>query len=82
VARMGENRTSYRLPVGTPEEDIPLGISRRRWVHNIRTDLVERGWGSVDWIGLSQDRDTWRALVNVVVIPLFTPICSLTTRLL
>jgi hypothetical protein len=22
------------------------------------------GWGSVDWIGLDQDRDRWRALVD------------------
>jgi hypothetical protein len=25
------------------------------------------GWGGVDWIGLSQDRNKWRALVNVVM---------------
>jgi hypothetical protein len=29
--------------------------------------LVEIGWGGVDWIGLAQDRDKWRALVNVVM---------------
>jgi hypothetical protein len=28
-------------------------------------DLVEIGMGGVDWIGLAQDRDKWRALVNV-----------------
>jgi hypothetical protein len=27
-------------------------------------DLVEVGWGDVDWIGLTQDRNRWRALVN------------------
>jgi hypothetical protein len=27
------------------------------------------GWGDVDWIGLAQDRDRWRALVNSVVNP-------------
>jgi hypothetical protein len=27
-------------------------------------DLVEVGWVDVDWIGLAQDRDRWRALVN------------------
>jgi hypothetical protein len=27
-------------------------------------DLVEVGWSDVDWIGLAQDRDKWRALVN------------------
>jgi hypothetical protein len=30
-------------------------------------DLVEVGWCDVDWIGLAQDRDKWRALVNVVM---------------
>jgi hypothetical protein len=25
------------------------------------------GWGDVDWIGLAQDRDKWRALVNSVL---------------
>jgi hypothetical protein len=29
-------------------------------------DLVEVGWGGVDWIGLAHDRDKWRALVNAV----------------
>jgi hypothetical protein len=29
-----------------------------------RMDLVEARWGDVDWIGLAQDRDRWRALVN------------------
>jgi hypothetical protein len=33
---------------------------------NIRMDLVEVGWGDVDWIGLAEDRDKWRALVNAV----------------
>jgi hypothetical protein len=30
-------------------------------------DLVEVGWGDVDWIGLAQDRDRWRVLVNLVL---------------
>jgi hypothetical protein len=30
-------------------------------------DLGEVGWGDVDWIGLAQDRDRWRALVNAVM---------------
>jgi hypothetical protein len=40
--------------------------TRRRWVDNIRMDLGEVGWGGVDWIGLAQDRNRWRALVNSV----------------
>jgi hypothetical protein len=30
-------------------------------------DLAEKRWDNVDWIGLAQDRDKWRALVNSVI---------------
>jgi hypothetical protein len=30
-------------------------------------NLLEIGWGGVDWIGLVQDMDKWRALVNAVM---------------
>jgi hypothetical protein len=30
-------------------------------------DLGEIGWGGVDWIGLAQDRNKWRAVVNEVM---------------
>jgi hypothetical protein len=53
--------------VGKPEEKRPLGRSRRRWLDNIRMDLVEVGWGDVDWVYLAHDRDRWRALVNSVL---------------
>jgi hypothetical protein len=57
VARMGEKRNAYRLLVGKSEGKRPLGRPRRRWVDNIKMDLLEIGWGGVDWIGLAQDRD-------------------------
>jgi hypothetical protein len=66
VARMGEKRNAYRL-VGKREGRRPLGRPRRRRLDNIRMDLVEVGWGDVVWIGLVQDRDRWRALVNLVL---------------
>jgi hypothetical protein len=53
--------------VGKPERKRPLGKPRRRWVDNIRMDLGEVGWGDVDWIGLAQDRNRWRAVVNSVL---------------
>jgi hypothetical protein len=53
--------------VGRPEGKRPLGRPRCRWVDNIRMDLGEVGWGDVDWIGLSKDRNRWRALVNSVL---------------
>jgi hypothetical protein len=67
VARMGENRNVYRLLMGKPEGRRPLERPRRRWLDNIRMDLVEVGLGDVDWIGLAQDRDRWRVLVNSVL---------------
>jgi hypothetical protein len=67
VARMCENGNAYRLLVEKPEGKIPLGRPRRRCVNNIRMDLGEVGWGDVDWTGLSQDRNRWRALVNSVL---------------
>jgi hypothetical protein len=67
VARMGEKRNAYRLLVGNPERRRPLGRPRHRWLDNIRMVVVEVGWGDVVWIGLAQDRDRWRALVNPVL---------------
>jgi hypothetical protein len=66
-ARMGEERNLYRLLMGKPEGKIPLGRPRRGWEDGIRMDLREIGWGSVDWIKLTQDRDRWRDLVNTVM---------------
>jgi hypothetical protein len=57
----------YRLLVGKPEGKRPLGRPRRRWIDNIKMDLLERGLNVVDWIGLAQDRYSWRALVNSVM---------------
>jgi hypothetical protein len=67
VARMGEKRSAYRLLVGNPEGKRPLGRPRRGWVDNIRMALGEVAWGNVDWIGLPQDRNRWRALVNSIL---------------
>jgi hypothetical protein len=53
--------------VGKPEGKRPLGRPRRRWIDNIKTDLLEIGLNVVDWIGLAQDRCRWRALVNSVM---------------
>ena len=67
VARMGEERGVYRVLVGKLEGKRPLGRPRRRWVDNIRMDLQEVGCGYMDWIGLVQDRDSWRTLVSAVM---------------
>jgi hypothetical protein len=53
---------AYRLLVGKPQ-----GRPRSKWVDNIKMDLREIGWDGMDWIDLAQDRDQWRALVNMVM---------------
>ena len=45
----------------------PLGRLRRRWKDNIKTDLQGVECRFMDWIELAQDRDRWRALMNVVM---------------
>jgi len=65
-ANVGETGFIQGL-VGKPGGKRPLGRPRRRWVDNIRMDLQEVGGGYMDWIGLAQDRDRWRALVNAVM---------------
>jgi hypothetical protein len=64
---MEEKRNVYRLLVGKPEGRRPLGRPRRRWIDNIKMDLLEIRLSVVDWIGLAQDRYRWRALVNSVM---------------
>ena len=44
----------------------PFGRPRSRWEDNIKMDLLEVGSGGKDWIELTQDRERWRALLNVV----------------
>jgi len=67
VARTGEERGVYRVLLGKPEGRRPLGSPRHRWVDNIRMDLREVGCGYMDWIGLAQDRDSWRTLMSAVM---------------
>jgi hypothetical protein len=63
----GEKRKAYILLLRKPDRKRSLGRQRRRWADNIKMDPVEIGWGGVDWIGLAQDRDKWRALMNAVM---------------
>jgi len=54
---MGEERGVYRVLVGKPVGERPLGRPRQGWVDNIRTYLREVECGYMDWIGLAQDRE-------------------------
>ena len=66
VARMREGRNAYRVLVGKPERRRPFGIPRLSYEDNIRMDLWEVEWGIMEWIGLAEDRNRWRVLVNEV----------------
>jgi hypothetical protein len=69
VAQMGENRNACRLFVGKPEGKRALERPIHRRVDNIKMYLGEIGWSSVDFFGLAQDKDHWRAHMNAVINP-------------
>jgi hypothetical protein len=43
-----EERNAYRILVGEPKGNRPLGRPRRRWVANIKKDLTEIEWDGID----------------------------------
>jgi hypothetical protein len=62
----GEEECIWSL-VEKSEGKRPFGRSRRWWEDSIKMDLRETGWGSMEWIHLTQDRNQWRALVTTVI---------------
>jgi hypothetical protein len=64
---MGERRNACKILMGKPEGKRPLGRPRHKWVDNIKMDLREIGWDGMDRIVLAENRDQWRALVNMVM---------------
>jgi len=67
VARLVERGGVYKFLVGKPEKKRQFVRPRRRWEDNIKMDLQEVGCGGMDCIKLAQDRDRWRAFLNVVM---------------
>ena len=61
---MEEGRSAFKMLTGKPTGKRPLGRPRRRWEDNIRMDLEEIG---INGVGSAQDRNYWRALVNVAL---------------
>jgi len=64
---MGESRGVCRFLVGKPEGKRPLGRPRLRWEDNIKMYLQDLECEGMDWIGVAQDRDMLRAIVNAVI---------------
>jgi hypothetical protein len=55
---MKARENAYRILVGNPGGKRPLGRPRRRWVDNIKMDLIEIGRSGMD---------RWSALVNTIM---------------
>ena len=67
MARIEESRSAFKVLTGIPAGKRPLGRPGRRWEDNIRMDLKEIVINMRNWVGSAQDRDYWRALVNVTL---------------
>jgi hypothetical protein len=67
VGEWEEKRNAYRILVGKPEGKRPLGRPSCTWVEDIKINLREIGRGGMNWIDVDQDRDQWRAFVNMVM---------------
>jgi len=67
VELMGERRCLHRFLVGKHEGKKPHGRPRHRWKYNIEMGLQEVGYEGTDWKNVAQERDSWHALVNVVM---------------
>jgi hypothetical protein len=65
---MWKRRGAYRVLVKKPEGRRTLGRPRHKWENNIKMYLREVGWGSMHWINLVEDRDSWWVVVKSVMI--------------
>jgi hypothetical protein len=62
----GGESCAYEALMGNPEEEKPFWRPRPLG-DNIKMDLKDVVWDGVGWIGLAEDKDTWRALVKAVM---------------
>ena len=67
VARMEEGRSAFKILTGKPTRKRQLKRLSRRWEDNITMDLKEISIIARNWVDSAQDRDHWRALVNVAL---------------
>ena len=67
VARMEEDRNSFKILTGKPIGKISLGRPRRMWEENIRMDFKGIGINTRSCVDLAQDRDYWRVIANAAL---------------
>jgi hypothetical protein len=63
----GRGEESVQGFVGKQEVKRALGKPKRTWEDGIRMDLREIVCVNIEWIQFAQDRDRWRALVNMIM---------------
>jgi len=66
-SKYGERRGAYTVFVWRPEGKRQFGRPKRRCEDNIKVDLQEQWCGSMDWIYLAEDWESWRIHVNAVL---------------
>ena len=64
---MEEGTSAFKILTDTPTGKRPLRRPRRRWEYNIKMDLQEKSINTRNLVDLTQDKDYWRALVNVAL---------------
>jgi hypothetical protein len=62
-----DRRIAYRVLVEGTERKRLLGRPTRRWDNNIKTDLQDVKWESMDWIDLAKYRDRSSGLVTAIM---------------
>ena len=67
LARMEKGSSAFKILTGKLRRKIPLERPIHRWEVNIRMDLREIGVNTRNWFDLAQDRDYWRALMDVAL---------------
>jgi len=72
---MGEKINSYRVVVGKFEAKKPLGRLRGSWENNIKVDVKETGWESVDWNNIAHYRVLVAASREQSKVPLGSTTC-------
>jgi hypothetical protein len=61
VSRRGDRKDVYWVLMGSSDRKRPLGRRRRRWEDNTNVNLQQVEWGGMDWIGLAEKWECWRA---------------------